>query len=232
MLQKFKFVLLFLFVFGCNDYRHDFPCTMYLDESLTQDEKEAAKDAVRLWYAATDGIVQINLKDEQPSAGIINPHILSSVPANDERAVYQKRNDKLTSLWGFAYQPENGSITDHEGGGVFLIPEEIEKFPWATILKRATIVHEFGHHVGLDHMYDGIMMPGMAFHNLETDPYAIPKVCIYQSDLEQFCQRYQNCEGKKLKETCLKNPEDVEPYQDHRIPDRHLYHESNGYNDI
>jgi len=169
-----KFIILFLFITGCNfrdsvKLHSDF----VIDSNFTQEEQTYIVNGVNQWEKTTDGLVKLNL-------------IVSNQPelyGNDTGKILQSNSyvgDTAFHIYGFTNNSPNETA-------ITIYNNTLSK---DTVNFQEIITHELGHAFGLIHVTEGLMT---------LSPHGI--LCIDTVTLNNFCIKH-NCDGKNIKSDC------------------------------
>ena len=195
MRQTLLLIIVFLFSVGCCA-PHRFPHVLHVDARFTPAEQECIVSAVNEWEKATDGIVEIT---PVITNGMVTPKHINVYRPDGRHAIFVANflDDRVLGRADLATRL--GLIS---ANNIWINRQSIWKYHPHRYLMffRMIVMHELGHHLGLNHFknyrYQALMQP----YDSEQTP------CITPADLQQFCSLY-NCKGRNVKTTC--DPEDM-----------------------
>lgn len=186
---------------GCGGDFHDFPAKIYIDPTFSPREQELIIESLDEWRVATDGFA-----DETPIIGY-NPdssydthnHEIIRKISTDAEVQEQKKSNKEGSTFGGSQNL--GPFTFNSVGPIWIMVDNIEKNDCDegeenkdhySRLFKFTVMHELGHHYGLEHAHPSI--PSLMNENMYSNAYT-QEPCIHDVDVQAFCSQY-GCDAK------------------------------------
>lgn len=188
-----KLLSIAILTMACNPDPHSFPHELHVDSSFSIEEQEIIAEALDEWKEATDGIVS-----ERMIIGIDSPRqhqvLRKSIHDDDVKRIEKRRGYTIV---GWAWMEDFWGSNCH--GPIWLVADRIKKENpdnYETVFKHV-ILHELGHHYGLEHASNKI--------NALMSPRKKHIACITDIDLAQFCSLGYDCEGRQMKSSCGKD---------------------------
>lgn len=198
MKKIFSLIILLLATACIGTPAHTFPSKIYIDDSFTDHERDIIEKSVYEWRDATDGIADemVGLIDSDTG----QRDTIRPINSKDPRIVTRDRSgvQRLGKLHlftlGFAYMGTKlGPFEVESSGNIYLVIDRIRKSKDPDKKLRHIVLHELGHHYGIQHLPEG--------SNTVMEPYGNVG-CITILDLKAFCGLYE-CFGRNVKSSCL-----------------------------
>lgn len=167
---------------------------IHFDKNITPEERAAVRLAMEDWSKATTGQVQWEDKDEAPPLSWTGPECTRDITVTKT----QSWMPMTTYIDHSSVVPEGQvvvgvAVIDCKFRGVIIIDDRVTGDLVNNVTReenfRRVMIHEFGHHLGLQHKEPGIMAASMKD----------AKRCITSSDLRQFCAHNYGCMRELLK---------------------------------
>lgn len=200
----FIILLVLLGMFGCAP-PHERHCALRADARFDETERALIEKSVRAWEEASNGMFYIDISYGEidtaisPDSGNDNG-IHEMFKASRSDAVIKELEDRLgTRIRGYADldSPED----------LFIVTDVLDEDSiglganWYRILFARTVMHELGHHWGLEHSHKGEPRRLMT---QSVDPEFSDDLCIKSQDVVSLCQQY-DCGEYKIRPalTCI-----------------------------
>lgn len=178
-------MLVLLLVVGCSSAQ-EFPITIQLDETWTEEEFQVIDSAFQEWQEATSGMAKYVLVEGYPHTFNYDTDYQRE---DDQHVIYRLTETEMTELREGEDSHTSAGITSHDvagqGGVIVVSIDAVYANPRTDTLWR-TVAHEIGHLYGIH----GHVEEGASLMNPSLD--TIPD-CIDGLTLARICNSLYDC---------------------------------------